>query len=58
MAITFVGPGSVRLVTGACMAAIGNPAFCLAVDTERLKVLQRNELLIHESGLKLLISNR
>lgn len=50
MAITFRGTGSVGLVTGACMATIGNHVFCLAVDTERLKALQRNEQPIHESG--------
>ena len=51
MKITVVGTGYVGLVTGACLAEMGNQVVCLDRDRERIATLLRGELPIHEPGL-------
>ena len=51
MKITVVGAGYVGLVTGACLAEMGNHVVCLDVDPRKIAMLQRGELPIHEPGL-------
>ena len=41
MKITIIGTGYVGLVTGACLAEIGNDVLCLDVDARKIAVLQR-----------------
>ncbi|HNK06004.1 MAG TPA: nucleotide sugar dehydrogenase, partial [Giesbergeria sp.] len=51
MNITVVGTGYVGLVTGACLAEMGNHVVCLDRDPGRIATLLRGELPIHEPGL-------
>ena len=36
MKITVIGTGYVGLVTGACLADVGNHVFCLDLDEEKI----------------------
>ena len=51
MKITVVGAGYVGLVTGACLAEMGNHVVCLDVDPRKIEMLNRGEIPIHEPGL-------
>jgi UDPglucose 6-dehydrogenase len=49
--ITMTGTGYVGLVTGACLAEVGNDVLCLDVDRDKIDVLNRGGVPIHEPGL-------
>ena len=51
MKITVIGTGYVGLVTGACLAEMGNHVVCLDRDAARVSTLQNGNLPIHEPGL-------
>ncbi len=51
MNITVFGSGYVGLVTGACMAETGNHVVCVDVDEEKIAMLNRGQIPIHEPGL-------
>lgn len=51
MKITVVGTGYVGLVTGACLAEMGNHVVCLDVDARKIAVLNAGGIPIHEPGL-------
>ncbi|MFL9871836.1 UDP-glucose dehydrogenase family protein [Paraburkholderia megapolitana] len=51
MNLTIIGSGYVGLVTGACLADIGNDVFCLDVDPRKIDVLNNGGVPIHEPGL-------
>ena len=51
MKITIIGTGYVGLVTGACLAELGNDVFCLDVDQNKINLLNSGGIPIHESGL-------
>ncbi len=51
MKITVVGTGYVGLVSGACMAEVGNNVLCLDVDPAKIKILKDGGIPIHEPGL-------
>jgi UDPglucose 6-dehydrogenase len=51
MKVTMVGTGYVGLVTGACMAEVGNDVLCLDLDEAKIGVLQSGGVPIHEPGL-------
>ncbi len=55
MKITVIGSGYVGLVTGACLAEMGNEVVCLDTDAAKVELLQRGELPIHEPGLQQLV---
>jgi UDPglucose 6-dehydrogenase len=58
MKITVVGTGYVGLVTGACLAEMGNDVLCLDVNVEKIRILQQGGVPIHEPGLdKVIASN-
>ncbi|WP_418320772.1 UDP-glucose dehydrogenase family protein [Piscinibacter sakaiensis] len=57
MNITIIGAGYVGLVTGACLADLGNQVVCLDVDAEKIKVLNAGGVPIYEPGLQQLIAN-
>lgn len=59
MKITIIGTGYVGLVTGACLAELGNDVFCLDVDQRKVDILNSGGIPIHEPGLdEIVIRNR
>ena len=56
MRITLIGSGYVGLVTGACLAELGNNVLCLDLDAKKIEVLNAGGVPIHEPGLKEIIS--
>lgn len=51
MKISVVGTGYVGLVSGACLADVGNDVLCLDLDPAKIRVLEGGEIPIHEPGL-------
>ncbi len=51
MNITVVGTGYVGLVSGTCLAEVGNDVLCLDVDPAKIKILEEGGIPIHEPGL-------
>jgi UDPglucose 6-dehydrogenase len=51
MKVTIVGTGYVGLVTGACLAEMGNHVLCVDVDARKIRILEEGGLPIHEPGL-------
>jgi UDPglucose 6-dehydrogenase len=49
--ITITGTGYVGLVSGACLAEVGNDVLCFDVDGAKIDVLHRGGVPIHEPGL-------
>ena len=52
MKVSIIGTGYVGLVTGACLADVGNHVLCLDVDERKIAMLRRGELPIYEPGLR------
>ena len=55
MKVTIFGSGYVGLVTGACLADVGNEVVCVDIDREKVARLERGEIPIFEPGLEPLI---
>ena len=51
MKITVIGTGYVGLVSGTCLAEVGNDVLCLDLDAEKIRILNSGGLPIHEPGL-------
>ena len=51
MKITVIGTGYVGLVTGTCLAEVGNDVLCLDLDASKIKTLKEGGIPIHEPGL-------
>jgi UDPglucose 6-dehydrogenase len=57
MKITVIGSGYVGLVSGACLAELGNDVVCLDVDPNKIALLQQGGVPIYEPGLEQLIKS-
>ena len=55
MKVTVIGTGYVGLVSGTCLAELGNDVVCLDIDPEKIKVLQDGGVPIYEPGLQDLV---
>ncbi len=51
MKITVIGTGYVGLVTGACLAEVGNDVLCFDVDASKVEMLRAGDVPIYEPGL-------
>ena len=51
MRMTIFGSGYVGLVTGACMADVGNNVVCVDIDEDKIRRLNAGEVPIYEPGL-------
>ena len=51
MQITIVGTGYVGLVTGTCLAEVGNSVVCIDTDANKINMLNEGRIPIHEPGL-------
>ena len=56
MKITVIGTGYVGLVSGACLADVGNDVLCLDIDPKKVEMLQAGRIPIHEPGLDGLVT--
>lgn len=56
MKITIIGSGYVGLVSGTCLAEVGNHVMCCDVNKQKIATLNAGEVPIFEPGLKELIA--
>ncbi|MBP9800413.1 MAG: UDP-glucose/GDP-mannose dehydrogenase family protein [Sterolibacterium sp.] len=55
MNITVIGTGYVGLVSGTCLAEVGNDVLCLDVNAEKIRILNEGGIPIHEPGLATMV---
>jgi UDPglucose 6-dehydrogenase len=55
MKVTLFGTGYVGLVTGACLAEMGNHVICVDIDAAKVERLRRGEVPIYEPGLEAIV---
>jgi len=56
MNVTIYGSGYVGLVTGACLAEVGNHVVCMDIDQDKIDRLNSGEIPIYEPGLDDLVT--
>ncbi len=57
MDVTIFGTGYVGLVTGVCLAEVGNNVLCIDIDPEKIDLLNSGGVPIYEPGLEEMIKN-
>ena len=57
MKVSVIGTGYVGLVTGTCLAEMGNHVLCLDVDERKIKMLMDGDVPIYEPGLDALVKS-
>lgn len=57
MRVGVIGSGYVGLVTGACLAKVGNYVTCIDIDEEKINSLKEAKIPIYEPGLDDIIKN-
>jgi UDPglucose 6-dehydrogenase len=55
MKITVVGTGYVGLVSGTCLAEVGNDVLCVDVDEKKIRILNDGGIPIYEPGLEAMV---
>ncbi len=55
MKVSIFGVGYVGLVTGACLAEMGNHVLCVDVDAHKVARLEQGEMPIYEPGLEAIV---
>ena len=57
MKITVIGTGYVGLVSGACLADVGNQVLCMDIDAKKIATLTSGSIPIFEPGLKEMVAS-
>lgn len=55
MKVTVFGSGYVGLVTGTCLAEVGNEVLCVDIDEQKIAMLKQGKVPIYEPGLDALV---
>jgi UDPglucose 6-dehydrogenase len=55
MKITVIGTGYVGLVSGTCLADVGNDVLCLDLDAAKIRTLNEGGIPIYEPGLEAMV---